>query len=121
MKKTLLLLAASIFLVQPSVYAASIQGIIQHVDNTGRMLSIQRTDSGNQDIPKQLEVKILSDAKFKNASSLDDLKNGQEVKLDVKNNQAAGYWDAKSIEVTNATPSASQESQTDQPKMKSSY
>jgi hypothetical protein len=99
MKKiTLPLIFAGLFLVQAPSYADWMQGVVQGLE--GKTVTINRTDdSGNDSDPRQLKVKILDNAKLKNISAVEDLKNGQEIKVDARNNKEQGFWDANYVEL----------------------
>jgi hypothetical protein len=93
-------LIASVFLLQTPSYAAWMQGKIKNVDNNSRMITIDSADAQKAGASSsEIQVKVLENAKFKNISSLNDLKSGQEVKVDARNNKEQGFWDANYIEV----------------------
>jgi len=101
MNKTLPIIFMSLFLMQTTSYADWMKGVVKDVQ--GKTVTLDRTDAaGNDSDPRELKIKILENAKLKNISSLGDLKNGQEVKVDARNNKEQGFWDANYIELTNA-------------------
>jgi hypothetical protein len=98
MKKTLLLAAFSLIAMQTAAHAAWMSGTVERVE--GDTVVIQRANSELQEAyPKEINVKILNNAKLKNISSLEELKKGQEVKLDARANKEQGQWDANYIEL----------------------
>ncbi len=98
MKKVLYMVIASTFLIQTSAHAAWMRGIIKDVD--GKNVVIERSNANQQTAyEKELTIKILDNAKLKNIASLDELKAGQEVKLDARANKEQGQWDANYIEL----------------------
>jgi hypothetical protein len=101
MKKALPLIIASLFLAQAPSYADWMKGVVQSID--GKTVTINRSDATENDSnPRQLKVKILENAKLKNISSVSDLKNGQEIKVDARNNKEQGFWDANYVELINS-------------------
>jgi hypothetical protein len=100
MKKALPIIFAGLFLVQAPVYADWMQGIVQGIE--GKTVTIDRTDdAGNDSDPRQLKVKVLDNAKLKNISAVEELQNGQEIKVDARNNKEQGFWDANYVELVN--------------------
>jgi hypothetical protein len=115
MKKTLPLIVASLFLMQTASYADWMQGIVKKVE--GKDITINRTDATQNDSnPRELKVKILDNAKLKNISSLNDLKSGEEVKVDARNNKEQGFWDANYVELINSANQAQDQNQNANPK-----
>jgi hypothetical protein len=55
----------------------------------------------NQNLPQELQLRVVRDAKLKNITSLKDLQDGNQVKVDVKQNKDLGVWEAKSVELNN--------------------
>jgi hypothetical protein len=113
MRKTLSIVVASLFLLQSPVHAAWMSGVVKSVQD--RIVTIERANAQIQEAyPKELEVKILDNAKLKNISSLEELQPGNEIKLDARANKEQGTWDANYVELvdsdknpaaeTNATP-----------------
>jgi len=110
MKKALPIVFASLFLVQAPSYADWMKGVVKSVDSAGKTVTIDRTDASENDSkPRELKVKIVDNAKMKNISSIDELQNGQEVKVDARDNKEQGFWDANYIELINADKSPSQQ------------
>ena len=90
----------SVFLLQTASEAAWIHGVIKSVDPVQRIVTIERANAEEQEAyAKELPIKILENAKLKNISSLNELKSGQEVKLDARANKEQGFWDANYIEL----------------------
>jgi hypothetical protein len=101
MKKTLTFVVASLFLLQTPAHAAWMSGVVKSVE--GRIVTIERANAELQEAyPKELQVKILDNAKLKNVASLEDLKSGNEVKLDARANKEQGTWDANYIELVDS-------------------
>lgn len=101
MKKALPIVFASLFLMSAPSYADWMQGVVKGID--GQSLTIDRTDAAENDAkPRELKVKILENAKLKNISALGDLQNGQEVKVDARENKEQGFWDANYVELINS-------------------
>ena len=101
MKRTLPLIVASLFLLQTPSYAAWMSGVVKTVED--RVVTIERANAEIQEAyPKELRIKILDNAKLKNIASLNDLKAGNEVKLDARANKEQGVWDANYIELIDA-------------------
>jgi hypothetical protein len=114
MKKTLPLIIASLFVMQTASYADWMQGVVQKVE--GKDITINRTDATENDSnPRELKVKILDNAKLKNISAISDLKNGEEVKVDARNNKEQGFWDANYVELINSGKNAAGQDQTQKP------
>jgi hypothetical protein len=110
MKKTLPLVVASIFLLQTPSYAAWMSGVVKAVED--RVVTIERANAELQEAyPKELRVKILDNAKLKNISSLEDLKSGNEVKVDARANKEQGVWDANYIELVDSDKDPTQQPQ----------
>jgi hypothetical protein len=98
MKKILPIVFAGLFLMQAPSYADWMKGVVKGVE--GKDVTISRTDASDNDSkPRELKVKILENAKLKNISSLGDLKSGQEVKVDARENKEQGFWDANYVEL----------------------
>jgi hypothetical protein len=101
MKKILPIVFAGLFLMAAPSYADWMQGVVKGVE--GQDLTIDRTDATENDAkPRELKVKILDNAKLKNISALEDLQNGQEVKVDARENKEQGFWDANYVELINS-------------------
>ena len=103
MKRMLLtvIVGVGLLLPQTTVYADSIEGMIKNVDSTSRTLTIERSNAKAGEA-REIQVKIPEDAKFKNFNTFGELQNGQEVKLDARENKDLGSWDAKSVELKEA-------------------
>ncbi len=115
MKKTLLFIFMSLFLMQTPSYAAWMSGVVKEVDLGERMVTIERSGAQFQEAySKELDVKILENAKLKNLASLDELRSGQEIKLDARANKEQGYWDANYVELIDADADASANETTDE-------
>ena len=116
MKRSIYLLIAGFVLSQSAAYAEVIQGMIINVDPASDMISVRQAVPSKH-TPQQLEIKVKNDTKTKNVASLKELRVGQEVRVDAKENKQTNLFEAKSIEVTAAgnaensaaTPSASPE------------
>jgi hypothetical protein len=105
MRKRLLAIVASLMLIPTPSYAAWMSGIVKNVQD--RIVTIERANADIQEAyPKELQVKILENAKLKNIAALSDLKSGNEIKLDVRANKEQGVWDANYIELVDADSNA---------------
>ncbi len=104
MKRYIYGLLGSFFLFSSVAYAEMIRGSITFVDTTNNRISIQPADPGKS---SQLLIKMRSDTRTRNVSSIGDLKVGQEVKVDAKQNRQENILEAKSIEVTKSAERAS--------------
>jgi hypothetical protein len=105
MKKVLPIIIASLFLLQTPVHAAWMSGVVKSVQD--RIVTIERANAQIQEAyPKELQVKILDNAKLKNISSLGELQAGNEVKLDARANKEQGTWDANYIELVDSDKNA---------------
>lgn len=103
MKKILYLTIVSVFMLQAPAHAAWVSATIKQADPQNGILIVERNGAEIQEAyPKELEVKILSNAKLKNIASLEDLQAGQEVKLDVRANKEQGTWDSNYVELIDA-------------------
>ncbi len=101
MKKVLPIIVASLFLLQSPAHAAWMSGVVKNVQD--RIVTIERANAQIQEAyPKELQVKILDNAKLKNISSLNELQPGNEVKLDARANKEQGSWDANYIELVDS-------------------
>ena len=101
--QTMYFTIGTMFLLQSTSYAAWMSGVVKDVDPTNQTLLIERANANTQEAyEKQIRVKVLNNAKLKNIASLDELKDGQEVKMDVRANKEQGHWDANYIELIDA-------------------
>ncbi len=81
-------------------YAAWMQGEVVSVNPQEKKLTIERANAQYQEAyDKNIEVKVLDNAKLKNVASLNEIKEGQEVKLDARANKEQGHWDANYVEL----------------------
>ncbi len=82
--------------------AEMVHGSVQKLDAANNMLTIRRIETDkNQNLPQEMQLKVQRDSKLKNIASLQDLQNGNQVKVDVKQNKDLGIWEAKSVELSN--------------------
>jgi hypothetical protein len=103
MKKILVLAVVSFLWLQTSAYAAWMSGVIKEVDSANRVVTIERAGAELQEAyPKEIQVKVLENARLKNMTTLDELQTGQEVKVDARANKEQGFWDANYIELIDA-------------------
>lgn len=104
MKRIVMMLFAGLLAVPSVSYAEWLQGTITKIDINGGNLTLENLDT-KKPYPQPLNLKVTQDAELKNIASLQDLKNGQAVKVDVKENTNLGVWEAKSVEYVGASPS----------------
>src|SRR5689334_5491125 len=103
MKKIIFLAVVSFWWLQTSAYAAWMSGVIKDVDSANRVVTLERAGAELQEAySKEIQVKILENAKLKNMTTLDELQTGQEVKIDARANKEQGFWDANYIELIDA-------------------
>jgi hypothetical protein len=110
MKRCIYLLLFGFFAAQTVGYAEMIQGMIVTLDSANNMLIVRRTDTPKDGV-QQITVKVKSDTKTQNVASLNELKMGQEVKIDAKESNP-GVYEAESVEVTASQVAAQGSAQT---------
>jgi len=110
MKIILPLVVVSIFLLQGTSHAAWMSGVVKGVQD--RVVTIERANAELQEAyPKEIQIKILDNAKLKNIAALSDLQNGNEVKVDARANKEQGIWDANYIELIDSDKDMTQQPQ----------
>jgi hypothetical protein len=100
--KKILLLAIGVFLsAQLTAYADWINASVVKVDSKENMVTFKNLEAQNadKDMPSLLDVKVKKDANLKNLASLNDLKPGNTVKVNVQKDQNLGIWEASGIEL----------------------
>ncbi len=106
MKRIIYLAVFGLLAFQIAAYADWVNGTVAKVDSKNNTVTIQRTederDRRDGNLPAQLEVKVNRDADLKNIASINDLKTGDAVKIDVRENKNLGIWEAKGIELRNS-------------------
>ncbi|MCR4337211.1 MAG: hypothetical protein NUV91_05345 [Candidatus Omnitrophica bacterium] len=102
MKKIISLTILSFFILQTAVYAEWVYGIVRKVDVKNSILTIQQIEEEKEDnFPNQIKLKVVRDAIFRNIPTLDELEVGNEVKVNVRENQNLGIWEATEVEFKN--------------------
>ena len=87
----------------PSADARLINGKIVAVDASANTMTLDHLDpvTGAE---KQMIFKVQPDAKFSGVKSLADLKAGQQVWVDAKQDEASKSWEAVSVIITGVQP-----------------
>lgn len=85
-------------MVEATLYAETITGEVAAIDQVTHSISIRHVDltTGN---PQEEKFYVVDNAKFKGVHSLSDLKTGDMVKVEVKENKDSGVLEAKKIEM----------------------
>jgi Cu/Ag efflux protein CusF len=96
------LLGAIIIFAASASNAETVEGVVDKVDTENNKLTISRTDDENKDLPKEIDVTVTRDADLEGIVSLDDLEEGNQVKVEVKENKDLRVWEADKIELTAA-------------------
>ena len=101
MKKIATVFVFGLLFAANASYAEWVQGIVSNVDIKAGTIQLNRlaTDK-NKDFPQTLQLNVQRDAKLKNIVSLEDLKKGNHIKVDVKQNKDLGIWEAKAVELS---------------------
>src|SRR5689334_4575805 len=99
MKKTLqlgLMVLAAFFAFQTLAMAETISGKIASIDAVGNKLSLSISDSatGNS---TSLDVLVSANTAYKGVASFADLKEGQEVSVEMAKDEATGANNATSV------------------------
>ncbi len=98
MKKLTLFLALTMALCGVA-YAETIEGTVAGVDLAGSALKISKTDAATG-ITEELSISVNDTTAYAgDVTALDELVEGDEVKLEAEKDEATGSWVAKSVEV----------------------
>ena len=99
MKKTILLslvLLVAFFAFQGWASAETFSGKIASIDAAGNKLSISYPDSATGD-PVNVDILVGSGTTYAGVASLADLKEGEEVSVEVTKDEATGAQNATSV------------------------
>ncbi len=116
MKRIICLTIFGIFALSTVAHAEWIKGTVLNVDDNNKTITIKRANDLSDDnrnlppqIPERLQLKVRDDANFKNISSLNELQEGNEVRINIKadreNTSASnvvGAFEASDVELTDA-------------------
>ena len=109
MRKSIIAVVFGLVALPALAYAESFDANVTSVDPAANTVTVSPTEKTDK-LPSTLTVAVKEDAKFKNAATLADVKTGDHVKINAKENKDTGVWEGKSVEVkvgdegANATP-----------------
>jgi hypothetical protein len=109
MKKLSLFLVLAVALAFAGLaYAETIEGTVASIDLAGKMIKVSKTDAATG-ATEELSISVSDTTAYAGeVTALDELLEGDEVKLDAEKDAATGSWVAKSVEVPVA-PEAAEE------------
>src|SRR3989338_143604 len=78
--------------------AETIRGEIKALNvESNNFVMLKRDPSKNKLIPRELNVQILPKTKLKGMNFLQELRTGDEIKVDVRQNKKTLAWEARSL------------------------
>jgi hypothetical protein len=88
----------TLFVFTMAANANTIQGTVISVDPAQHQLVIHPSEN-EKEVPEKLELVVKTGADLKNIMKLDDLKEGNEVKVKIDENKDNRTWEADKIEL----------------------
>jgi hypothetical protein len=80
-------------------HAQSVEAVIHKVDPENNVLTIEPIGKDAERLPKPLDVTVTRDADLEGIVSLEELKEGNQVTVEVKENKDLQVWEAKKVEL----------------------
>lgn len=101
MKRLIYLMLVGFLVWQAPAFAETFKATVTDVNVASNQLTVTPLEKTDK-LPASVNLTVKDNTKFKGAAStLGDVKTGSEVKVNAKENN--GTWEAKSVEVTNAS------------------
>ncbi len=83
---------------QGMALAEAIQGKVAGIDATAKSLSLSRNNPATG-VAEKLAISVNPETAFSGVASLEELKAGDDISVDVQKGEAAGSWKATSVKV----------------------
>lgn len=84
---------------QPNAYASWVNAKVIKIDNDNDSLLVQRLDDRGTEVSDPIEVVVSHDTKFETGSSVKDLQEGAQIKINLQQDDKAGTWKADAVDL----------------------
>lgn len=96
----MVVLMTAVAVFQSPAQAKTIRGGVVAVKDDGSSFSFKYSDRLDPSVPGQFDIRVLPNTKFEKISSLEELRPGDEVVVDVAQNKKSGTWEAGSVRIS---------------------
>ena len=82
-----------------NAHAETFRGEIKNLNADANSFVLIKTEqeTGKKAVPQELNVQVSPKAKFAGVASLQELRAGDEIKVNAKQNKKTGQWEARSL------------------------